>query len=106
MIYTTEKMIKENGDKVKDDDKKSIEEKVEALKKVKDGTDLEAIKKSTEDLSQTVQKVGAAMYSAAQGAPGAGGPAGAGAGDAASNAGEPKKDEPVEGEIVDEKTKE
>ncbi|MBI5230419.1 MAG: molecular chaperone DnaK [Candidatus Magasanikbacteria bacterium] len=109
MIYTTEKMIKENGDKVKEEDKKSIEETVEALKKVKDGTDVEAIKKSTEDLSQTVQKVGAAMYSAAQGAPGAGGSAGAGtsptgAGTAgAGDAGEPKKDEPVEGEIVDEK---
>ncbi len=65
IIYTTEKMIKDMGDKIKSDDKKLIEEKVEALKKVKDGDDKEAIKKAADELAQTAQKIGAAMYQAA-----------------------------------------
>ena len=62
LVYTTEKALKEAGDKVDADIKKTVEEKVEALKKVKDGDDLEAIKKATEELSQTAQKIGEAMY--------------------------------------------
>jgi len=64
IVYTTEKMLKDAGDKVKAEDKKAIEEKIEALKKVKDSEDKEAIKKAADDLAQTAQKVGAAMYSA------------------------------------------
>jgi len=66
MVYTAEKMIKEAGDKVSDADKKDVEEKLEALKKVKDGDDLEAIKKAAEELSQSAQKIGAAMYQQGQ----------------------------------------
>lgn len=62
MVYTTEKMLKEAGDKVKEEDKKSVEEKIEALKKVKDSDDTEAVKKAADELSQAAQKVGAAMY--------------------------------------------
>ncbi|KKU20714.1 MAG: Chaperone protein DnaK [Candidatus Azambacteria bacterium GW2011_GWB1_46_27] len=62
LIYTTEKTLREFGDKVKAEDKKEIEEKIEALKKVKDSDDLEAIKKASQDLSSAVQKIGAAMY--------------------------------------------
>ena len=40
MVYTTEKMLKEAGDKVSASDKKDVEEKLEALKKVKDGEDV------------------------------------------------------------------
>ncbi len=62
MIYTTEKMVKEAGDKASADDKKVVEEKLEALKKVKDGDDLEAIKKASDELADAAQKIGAAMY--------------------------------------------
>jgi len=62
IIYTTEKMLKDAGDKVKAEDKKAIEEKMEALKKVKDSEDKEAIKKAADELAETAQKVGAAMY--------------------------------------------
>lgn len=62
MIYTTEKMMKEAGDKPSAEDKKNVEEKLEALKKVKDGEDLEAIKKASDELATAGQKVGAAMY--------------------------------------------
>lgn len=72
MIYTTEKMLKDAGDKANADDKRVVEEKMEALKKVKDGEDVEAIKKAADELTNAAQKVGAAMYQQAQqAAPGA-----------------------------------
>ena len=66
LIFTTEKALKEAGDKVSDDKKKPVEEKIEALKKVKDGDDIEAIKKATEELSTEAQKIGQELYQAAQ----------------------------------------
>ena len=91
LIYTTEKLLRDAGDKIKEDDKKTITEKVEALKKVKESDDLEAIKKASEELSQEAQKIGAAMYQQAAGQTPPGG--------------EEKKEEnnkgPVEGEYED-----
>ncbi|MDD4995671.1 MAG: molecular chaperone DnaK [Patescibacteria group bacterium] len=72
MAYTAEKMLKDAGDKVSEADRKDVEAKIEALKKVKDGDDLEAIKKAAEELSAAAQKVGAAMYQNQQAAPQAG----------------------------------
>jgi len=66
LAYTTEKAIREAWDKLIADEKKPVEEKIEALKKVKDGDDLEAIKKATEELSQAAQKIGEKLYKAAQ----------------------------------------
>jgi len=66
LFYQTEKMLKEAGDKIKPEDKKEIEEKLEALKKVKDTDDIDVIKKAMEELSQGAQKIGQAMYQAAQ----------------------------------------
>lgn len=62
MVYTTEKMLKEAGDKVNADDKKATEEKLEELKKLKDSEDIEAIKKAADELANVAQKVGAVMY--------------------------------------------
>lgn len=69
MIFQTEKTLKEAGDKVPEDVKKEVEEKMEAIKKVKDGEDVEAIKKANEELSQTIQKIGQAMYQGQQAQP-------------------------------------
>ncbi|MBI5022759.1 MAG: molecular chaperone DnaK [Candidatus Magasanikbacteria bacterium] len=95
MIYTTEKMLRDAGDKVKPEDKKPIEEKIEELKKIKEGTDIEAIKKTADELSQAAQKVGAAMYEAQKNAP----PTGSATpgGDAGA------KEGPIEGEVVNDK---
>ena len=62
LYYSTEKAMKDAGDKLDEATKKSINEKMENLKKVKDGDDIEAIKKATEELSQEAQKIGQAMY--------------------------------------------
>jgi molecular chaperone DnaK len=62
LIYTTEKTLREAGDKVTADVKKEIEEKVKALRKVKDSDNIEEIKQKTSELSSVLQKVGAEMY--------------------------------------------
>ena len=66
LIYTTEKTLKEAGDKIKEEDKKEIEEKLEKLKKVKDGNDINEITKAMDDLSSSISKIGAQMYQQAQ----------------------------------------
>lgn len=91
MIYTVEKMLADNKDKVSEEDKKILEEKMEAVKKVKDSEDLEAIKAAGDDLSKEAQRVGGAMYQkegASGQAPGAGseGSADAAAGSEAKDA--------------------
>jgi len=65
IVYNTEKIIKENEAKIPAEVKKEVEEKIKALKKVKDGEDTEAIKKALEKLNQTVSKIGQAMYGSA-----------------------------------------
>jgi len=85
MIFSTEKAIKEAGDKVTAEDKKPVEEKIEALKKIQDGEDFEAIKKGTQELSEEGQKIGQKLYAAAQEAEKAA--PGSTAGDDKSNAG-------------------
>jgi len=62
MVYTTEKMIKENEAKINAEDKKAVEEKIEALKKIKDTDDIEGIKKTADELATVAQKIGAALY--------------------------------------------
>ena len=69
LVYTTEKAVKDAGDKVSADTKKKIEEKVEALKKVKDGDNMEEIKSKTADLSQVIQQIGAELYKQNPGQP-------------------------------------
>ncbi|MHC1591328.1 MAG: molecular chaperone DnaK, partial [Candidatus Helarchaeales archaeon] len=62
MYYTAEKSLKDAGDKVPADTKKEVEEKMESLKKVKDGDNKEEIEKATKELSETMQKIGQAAY--------------------------------------------
>jgi molecular chaperone DnaK len=62
LIYTVEKTLKDAGDKLKEEDKKPINDKKEELSKIKDGEDLEEIKNKTEELSTLIQKIGAKMY--------------------------------------------
>lgn len=58
LIYTSEKSVSEHEAKLPEDLKTSIKTKVEELKKAKEGTDLEAIKKASEELSKEIQKIG------------------------------------------------
>ncbi len=79
MVYTAEKSIRDNGDKVTPEIKAVVNEKIEAVKKIKDGTEREAIMKATTELSTEMQKIGEYMSKNA--------PEGAPAGDAGADAG-------------------
>ena len=61
-IYTAEKTLKDAGDKIQPELKREVEDKIMALKNLKDKDDVEATKKALEELSQSLQKAGAAMY--------------------------------------------
>lgn len=75
MISVSERTLKDAGDKANAADKTAVEEKITALKGLKDGNDLDALKKAMDELSAAVQKVGAAMYQQGNaGAAGAGEP--------------------------------
>jgi len=62
LVYTTEKTLKESGNKVSAEAKKEIEEKLSALKKIKEGDKIDEIRAKTAELSQTIQKIGAELY--------------------------------------------
>ncbi len=107
IVFTTEKLIKESGDKMKDEDKKELESKLEELKKVKDSDNTDEIKKKMEEMNEVAQKIGTAMYQA-QAAEKAkeGEKTEAKPGDEKAEdkkAGDKKKDEPVEGDFEEEK---
>ncbi len=62
LIYTVEKTVRDAGDKIAEDLKKDITERLDILKKAKESDNVEEIKRVTEELSQIIQKAGAAMY--------------------------------------------
>ena len=70
MVYSTEKSLKEFGDKIDAVEKGNIENKIAELKKVMEGEDAEAIKKATDELAQSAHKLAEAMYAKTE--PGAG----------------------------------
>jgi molecular chaperone DnaK len=71
LVYSTEKLLADNKDKVKDEDRKELEGKIMELKNVLKDGGADAVKAKADELAQAAQKVGAAMYQAAQAAPGA-----------------------------------
>jgi len=66
LIYTTEKTLKDFGDKISPEAKKEIEEKITDLKKAKDGDNIADIKEKTDTLSGAIQKIGAEVYKKSQ----------------------------------------
>jgi|TARA_Y100000310_G_scaffold345555_1_gene466520 molecular chaperone DnaK len=61
VMYTAEKALKDNEDKISDDVKKEVTEKVQELKKAKEEGNTESMKSATETLSQAMQKIGEAV---------------------------------------------
>jgi len=64
VIYTAEKALKDAEGKISEDIKNGVQNKMDELKKVKDGADTQAIKTATEELSKEMQKIGEAMTKA------------------------------------------
>ena len=62
LITVSEKTLKDAGEKAPEADRKEAQEKLDALKAIKDKDDVEAIKKALDELSVSIQKIGASMY--------------------------------------------
>jgi len=107
LIYSTEKSMKDLGDKVPEEDKSKIEAATEALKEALKGTDVEAIKAKSEELKQAAYKLAEEAYkqqAAEGGAPGGAPGADAGAGAAGADASQGGGDDTAEDadyEVVD-----
>ena len=71
MVYKTEQLISENGDKFSADDKSALETKLEALKEALKGENTDAIKSAQEDLTNKFYEVSQKLYNAANAAQGA-----------------------------------
>jgi molecular chaperone DnaK len=92
LVHSTEKNLKEYGDKISSDDKKEIEDAIGKLKEALKGEDAEDIKAKTEVLSQASMKLGEAMYKASQES---------GAGDEAESAGSDAGGSETDADVVD-----
>ena len=66
LVYTSEKMVKENDAKIKEEDKQELNEKAEALKNTLKSESVEEIKKATEELSKVAQRIGGELYKSGQ----------------------------------------
>ena len=99
LAYTAEKTLREQAENIADDVKAEVEAKVKGVRDALAGQDVEAVRQATAALSESMQKIGAAMYQDAEGAvpPGADGEAAAD-GDADPSA-EGEAEDTVEGEF-------
>jgi len=75
VVYTSEKLLRENGDKVPADMKQQVEEGVRKVRDAMNSEDVETIKRASDDLGQVLQKMGASIYQQPE-AGGAAGPQG------------------------------
>jgi len=98
LVYQTEKLLKEQGDKISGDEKSAVEDKLGDLKGALGGSDVEAIRNATDALMSASQTFTQKLYEAASAEGGSAGAGSASAGDAAS---QPADDEVVDAEIVD-----
>src|SRR5216684_99383 len=101
LVYSTEKFLGENEDKVPEDIKSEVREALAEVKKALESNDTEAIKSASERAAQVSQKMGTAIYQQAQAQQ-----ANSQAGSADGSSSTPADDEVVEAEIVDEDTRE
>lgn len=62
MIYSLEKLLKENGDKISEEDKKKLEDEIEKAKKEFESEDIEVIKKELDELTKVSNDVFTKMY--------------------------------------------
>jgi len=62
LAYTAEKTLREQKDKIPSDLNQEVEGKVKAVKDALQGTDINAVRKATQELNETMQKIGTAIY--------------------------------------------
>lgn len=105
LMYTAEKSLKDAGDKVSEDIKKEVEEKIQAVKDAKEGP-VDELKAKADSLGESLQKIGEAMYKSESSAGAASDSEGASEASEEGSTEEKKddsgKEEAVEGEVVEE----
>jgi molecular chaperone DnaK len=99
LVYQTEKVLREQGDKVTGSEKEAVESALKELKEALAGDDVDRIRSATEALMTASQTFSARLYEAASASGGDGAGTGDGSGD---GTGAPSDDEVVDAEIVDE----
>jgi len=104
VLYTTEKALKEHGDKISQEERLAVDRSINELKEALKGDDLDKVKKAKDALIQVSQKLGEAVYKAAQAKAGPGA-AGAGPAPEGAKASAGGKDDVVDAEVVDENKK-
>jgi molecular chaperone DnaK len=105
LVYQTEKLLRDQGDKFPGEEKDKVDSALSALKEVVGGSDVEAIRSATEALMAASQTFAQKLYEQASASqPGADGSAGNGAAASSAAAGEVADDEVVDAEIVDDQT--
>ena len=62
MVYTAERMLREQGDKIPAGVKKEVEDKISTCRNALSGKDINEIRRATQELSQALQQAGAAIY--------------------------------------------
>ena len=102
LVYQTEKVLREQGDKVSDDEKAAVEGPLSELKTAISGNDIDVIKAATEKLMSASQAFSQKLYEAAARDTNASGTSASGA-TGSSGAGSVNDDDIVDAEIVDEK---
>jgi molecular chaperone DnaK len=107
LIYTTEKTLKDMGDKIGSADKSKIQEAIADLKRALEGSDVQAIKDKTETLKQASYKIAEEMYKNAgpQGGDGTAGATGASGAQGSTGENNTKSAEDVDYEVVDDDKK-
>ena len=66
LVYQAEKALKDGGDKVPEDIKKDVEEKIKAVKDIQASGAVDEVKQKTEELSSVLSKIGESMYKGAE----------------------------------------
>ena len=100
LVYQTEKLLKDQGDKVPAEDRERVESALKSLRESVAGTDYERIRRDTETLRTASQAFGQRLYEQASQQQAASGSGGDGSGGSGSSSG-PSDDEVVDAEIVD-----
>jgi molecular chaperone DnaK len=99
LTFQAERLVKDLGDKLSDEDRGEIESRVAAVREALNGTDAGAIDSTKQQLSEVLQRVGAKAYADAPGeAPGDNGSSPDGEAGAGAEAGESGEEETIEGE--------
>src|SRR4051795_10741873 len=102
LVYSTEKFLADNADKLPEDGKAKVQTAIDDLKKALEGTDIDEVKAKHEALARASQELGSSLYAQQSAGPDATGGASGSTGSTGSTGGNASDEDVVDAEIVDE----